>query len=200
MWIDAYLDQAKKLLPLGNIWVCRSGSALWSVLRMCAGQLSGCHHRAINLIVESSPQTARELLPEWEDFAGLPDDCTVGKAVTLSDRQNAVVEKLTSRGSLSVKSFYDLAARLGYVITIKEYIPFTAGRSQCGGPHVLGDRRARFYWKVTVHGPRAHWFRCGRSTAGERLGWYSPAKDLECHLKRRVPAHTIVIFDYEEAL
>lgn len=200
MWIDRYYNQAQKLLPQGLIWRVIPGGPLEAILWMAAGQLSDCHGRAENLINEAIPQSARELLTEWETFAGLPDECTVGEANTVPERQNAVVEKLTGQGTLSVQSFYDLAARLGYEIQIVEYRPFTTGRSRCGGSDVLGDHRARYYWRVTIIGDRVHLFRCGRNTAGERLGWYSPARDLECFLNRRKPAHTIPIYDYQEAI
>jgi uncharacterized protein YmfQ (DUF2313 family) len=208
--INDYFDQALQLLPRGLIWGRAHTSHLAATLWMAAGGLVKAHLRAENLINEAIPQTAVELLGEWEAFAGLPDECTPERDLTLSERQDAVVEKLTGLGSLSVASFYALAVKLGYEITIREYRPFICGRSVCGGPDVLGAAwpadgeedgyNARYYWRVTVHGPRAHWFRCGRNTAGERLGWYSPAKELECFFNRRKPAHTIIIFDYQEAI
>jgi len=237
MLIDDYFSQALKLLPRGIIWARQvfdldpntptagaagSGSSpadsgpgqrpgrLAASLWMAAGGLAGAHRRAENLINEADPQTARELIREWEDFAGLPDECTPARDLTLAERQDAVVEKLTGLGSLSVESFYRLARILGYEITIREYRPFITGRSRAGRPDVLGSTfsaqsqddvyYSRFYWKVTVHGPRLHWFRCGRNAAGERLGWLTPARDLECFFNRRKPAHTIIIFDYQEVL
>lgn len=216
--LNDYFEQAKKLLPQGLIWVAARNGRLGAVLMAVAGQLSGCQERADNLTLEASPNTTVELLPEWEKFAGLPDECTAGEANTLDERRRAVVAKLTGQHGLSVESFHKLAALLGYEITIREYIPFTVGRSRCGGPHVIGSSRgslitglsrcgapgpysvyyARFFWKVTVHGFRAHWFRAGRNRCGERLGWGAPAKDLECFFKRRKPAHTLIIFDYRE--
>lgn len=216
--IDDYFDQAKKLLPQGLIWAAARSGRLGDVLMTTAGQLSGCHERADNLMMEACPPTSLELLSEWEKFAGLPDECTAGEAVTLEERRRAVVAKLTGRPTLSVESFYWLAGLLGYEITIREYVPFTCGRSRCGGPHVLASGRgslicglsrcgapapyggyyARYFWKVIVHGFRAHWFRTGRNRCGERLGWQTPAKDLECFLRRRKPAHTIIIFEYRE--
>ena len=220
MLIDDYFSQALQLLPRGIIWARSLSSRLAAALWMAAGSLVGAHRRADNLINEAIPQTAVELLGEWEAFAGLPDECTPARDLTLSERQDAVVEKLTGLGALSVDTFYALARKLGYEIDIREYRPFICGRSVCGGPDVLGAAwppdialvpgspsatgeeayYARYYWKITVHGPRAHWFRCGRNMAGERLGWYSPAKELECYLNRRKPAHTILVFDYQEAL
>ena len=229
--INDYFTQALKLLPKGLIWGWAAAGRLAATLWMAARQLAGAQRRAENLINEAIPQTAVELLAEWEAFAGLPDECTAGTDMSIAERQDAVVEKLTGLGSLSVASFYALAQKLGYEITIREYRPFICGRSVCGGPDQLGQGadgaltgphstgsgnsagassepggyvedgyNARLYWRVTVHGPRAHWFRAGRNTAGERLGWYSPARDLECFFKRRQPAHTIIIFDYQEAL
>jgi uncharacterized protein YmfQ (DUF2313 family) len=197
--IDRYYEQAKKLLPPGLIWAISSGSRLAATLWMTAAQLTATHLRAEKLTVESSPLTSSELINEWEDFAGIPDECGRGvKAATLVERQEAVVEKLTGRGSLSLARFYELARRMGYEILIREYRPFTCGLSVCGGFDVLGARNARLYWRVIVTGPRAHWFRVGRNRCGDRLGWASLATDLECFFKRRKPAHTEPIFEYLE--
>ena len=138
MLIDDYLSQALHLLPRGLIWAQSQTSRLAAALWMAAGSLVGAHRRAENLINEAVPQTAQELLAEWEAFAGLPDECTPARDLTISERQDAVVEKLTSLGTLSVESFYALARKLGYEITIREYRPFICGRSVCGGPDVLG--------------------------------------------------------------
>jgi len=218
--VKDYLEQAKKLLPQGLIWGAAKNGKLTAVLEVPAGQLSGCHERADNLMMESDPTTALELLPEWEKFAGLPDECTIGYAETIEERRRAVVAKLTGRPTLSVQSFIELAALLGYEIRIREYIPFTAGRSRCGGDHVLvcrhspfiagasrcsgppnfGGRFARYRWRVTIVENRVHLFRTGRDKCGTKLGCYKPAKDLECFLKRRKPAHIRIFFEYLEIL
>jgi uncharacterized protein YmfQ (DUF2313 family) len=195
---ERYLDQAIKLLPPGLIWAINHAGRLASLLKMSCGQLTGCHLRAEKLILESSPQTTEELLPEWEELAGLPDECGGKQGLTVTERQELVVERLTRRGSMAVERFKEMAVNLGYDVTIKEYKPFTCGRSFCGGPDVLGHRYARYFWRVTVMSPRAHWFRAGRDRCGERLGWATPAVDLECYFKRRRPAHTEIIFEYRE--
>jgi len=199
--LDNYLAQAKELLPKGALWKTVKGGRLWGILNFTAGQTSTCHSRIEKLIMESDPETASELLSDWEEFAGLPDECSpLPEGQTITERQEAVVEKLTGRGSMSVARFYEIARKMGYEITIREYRPFTCGRSVCGGPDQLGDTRARFWWRVTIHGPRAHYFRTGRNRAGDRLGWASPAIDLECFFNRRKPAHTTIIFEYQEIL
>lgn len=218
--LSKYFDQAKKLLPQGLIWGAAKTGKLAAVLDVPAGQMSVCHDRADNLMMEAIPTTALELLPEWEKFAGLPDECTIGYAETIEERRRAVVAKLTGRPTLSLQSFIDLAEMLGYKISIREYIPFTAGRSRCGGDHVLvsphspfiagasrcggppnfGGLYARYHWRVTIVENRVHLFRTGRDKCGTKLGYYKPAKDLECFLKRRKSAHTRVFFEYLEIL
>jgi uncharacterized protein YmfQ (DUF2313 family) len=139
------------------------------------------------------------MLPEWEELAGLPDGCGGGNPdLTVGERQETLIEKLTSRGSLSLARFMEMAGWLGYDIQIVEYRPFTCGRSVCGSSDVLGRRDARFFWRIKVKSPRAHWFRAGRNRCGERLGWATPAADLECYFKRRKPAHTEILFEYQE--
>lgn len=196
---DQYLDQAKKLLPQGVIWTFGPDSKLASLLGASAARLADVHIRAEKLAAEAVPSLTSELLPEWEEMAGLPDGCGGGDpALTVTERQEAVIEKLTSRGGLSLARFLEMARWLGYDVEIVEYYPFTCGRSRCGGTDVLGHRSARLYWRVKVKSPRAHWFKAGRNRCGERLGWASRAMDLECYFNRRKPAHTIIWFEYQE--
>jgi uncharacterized protein YmfQ (DUF2313 family) len=198
--LERYYKQALKLLPPGLIWAIDEGGRLARILKASAGQLAACHLRADGLMLESSPQTASETLPEWEEMAGLPDECVGGgvDGLAVVERQELVVERLTRRGSQAVNRYLELARALGYDVQIIEYRPFICGRSACGGPDQLGRADARLWWRVVIKSPRLHWFRAGRGRCGERLGWGSPAVDIECQMGRRKPAHTEIIFEYEE--
>ncbi|MDR1656121.1 MAG: DUF2313 domain-containing protein [Deltaproteobacteria bacterium] len=196
--MNSYFEQAKKLLPPGLIWAISEAGRLAEILRMSSGQLSSCHLQAEKLTLEASPQTSDELLAEWEEVSGLPDNCGGGNpALTITERQELVIERLTRRGSMAVERFLEMSRNLGYDVTIKEYKPFTCGRSFCSGPNLLGRRDARFFWRVTITSPRMHWFKAGRYRCGERLGWGTPAADIECYFLRRKPAHTDIIFEYQ---
>jgi uncharacterized protein YmfQ (DUF2313 family) len=125
----------------------------------------------------------------------------------MADRRVALMTRITMLGGQSRQFFIDLAASIGYSITITEYRPWMVGIDRVGmtiDPYTgerpaarLGPPENRFYWTVHVGLARLTWFRV---TAGEtgvdphlRIGL---ATDLECLLRRYKPAHTEIIFDY----
>jgi uncharacterized protein YmfQ (DUF2313 family) len=149
------------------------------------------------LFIETDPRYTSDLLSDWENAFGLPDPC-VQRPQTLEERRLALVTKLTTEGGQSRAFFIALAVALGYAITITEYSPFMAGLSRAGDPNwSVGSPGIRFYWTITVTGPRLSWFRGGQGHAGiDPLCRISRADDLECRLRRFKPAHTELIFNY----
>jgi uncharacterized protein YmfQ (DUF2313 family) len=127
--------------------------------------------------------------------------------LTISDRQTALVTKMTLLGGQSRAFFTAAAAKIGYTINIREFSPFMCGVSRCGdtrnlddGVHYrweIGPPEIRFYWVINVSTLRLTWFRCGEGQCGIdpmlRIGL---ATDLECLLRRWKPGHTEIIFDY----
>jgi uncharacterized protein YmfQ (DUF2313 family) len=174
--------------------------------------------RAADLLEqESDPRATIELLPDWERNFGLPDPCFKA-ALTIDQRHAMLIMKMTLLGAQSQQFFIDIAAWLGYNISITEFSPFTAGVSQVGDtrgmrewndypghhPELMDDFRweigapeIRFYWQVHVHLAPLTWFRVGSGQAGVdphlTIGY---AQDLECLLRRWKPAHTDIVFDY----
>ena len=194
---DGYLREQQQLLPYGHAWTREEGSWLTRLLRGLARVWAHVHNRAAKLIEEADPYTTLELLPDWERNLGLPDECTKG-ADTLQERRMAVVEKLLDEGRQDIAFFYELAELLGYSITIIEYRPFITGLARCGD-RLNGGHTVRYYWTVTVHGPRVTLFRTGVSMPPEHLGTIRRADDLECRFRIYAHAHTILIFNYETA-
>lgn len=202
-----------ELLPTGQAWPRHPDSTL---VRACFG-LSNywgtVDGRAADLLeIESDPRKTVELLPDWERAWGLPDPC-FPDATTIAERQRMLVLYMTWLGGQSRQYFIDLAALLGYEITITEWAPFMAGISRCGDTRqqdlddggdgtvmrwYLGAPENRFYWTVHVAGSYT-WFRTseggGQCGINHLLDIYA-AKNLECLFNRWKPAHTKVIFDY----
>jgi len=163
------------------------------------------------LTQESDPRTTVLLLSDWERAWGLPDPC-VAEPLTVADRQIALVTKMTMLGGQSRSFFVNLAATLGYTITIHEYAPYMCGVSRCGDTHALdittggdgsvprwelGPPESRFIWTVSVSSVRYTWLRAGSGQCGvDHMLEISLATDLECVLQRYQPAHTQVVFDY----
>lgn len=197
---ENYHKQQLDLLPVGFAWNREEDGVLSRLLYGFARVWARLHNRALELIEEADPSTTFEKLSEWEECAGLPDECTAGSATTLQERRAVLVEKLTSKGNQSVARFHQLAASLGYVVTIREHRPFICGISRCGasGDVLNGGHDVRFVWTVTPAGPRLTRFRCGQSAPPERLCKFTRAADLECLLRKYSHAHTLPVMNYEE--
>lgn len=190
---NQYREQLKALLPPGRALTGERGSTLDALLDAMARELARLDARADRLTTEAVPSTTAELLVDWERVAGLPDSCSGLLAETQQGRRNDLVSKLVSRGGQSVAYFIELAAALGFEVTIEEFHPFRAGFSSAGDPISNGDWV--FTWRVRAPGETVMPFRAGQSAAGEPLATWGNEK-LECRIRKYAPAHTHVIFAY----
>ncbi|MGE0768957.1 MAG: YmfQ family protein [Hyphomicrobiaceae bacterium] len=200
------------LLPEGPIWPRARGTTLLGTVLGLMGIVARWAADAWRFLhIEAYPPTALDLLADWERVLGLPEPCLPVTDLTIAERQAQVREKLARRpGAQSRQYFFDLAARLGYAVTITEYIPAQCGITQCGatrvvdGPFIVrgagcGTPYIRFVWTVSVPAARLTWFAVG--AGGGRAGQdphlrIRRAEDLECILQMLKPAHTRLIFDY----
>lgn len=191
-----YREQLKALLPPGQAFPRDPGTTLHDLLDGMSLELARVDVRASALPQEVNPNTTLELLPDWERVAGLPDKCSGTLEETLQGRRNALLAKLTSTGGQSADYFIQLAASLGYAVTIEVFRPFRAGRSVAGD--VLSNGDWAFAWRIHAPDVTVIPFRAGLSVAGERLRvWGSDT--LECKIRQLAPAHTIPIFAYGDA-
>jgi uncharacterized protein YmfQ (DUF2313 family) len=193
----AYADQLKALMPTGPAW---AGEDLSRLLEGIAAELARIDARAVQLLDEADPRSALELLADWERTAGLPDAC-FGMPDNVPERQVAVSSRITSVGGQSRAYFTELAASLGYVVSIDEF-----RQARCGdriGTRVYGEGWAHV-WRMNVlppdfDVPEQQFYvtqaRCG-DRCGKRLrGW--GAINLECLVSRHKPAHSVVLFSYQ---
>lgn len=190
---DQYREQLKALLPPGRAFPRERGTTLDALLDAMAQELARLDGRADRLTNEAVPASAAELLSDWERVAGLPDNCSGLLAETQQGRRNDLVSKLVAKGGQSPAYFIELAAALGFEITIEEFRPFQAGWSQAGDPLTNGDWV--FAWRVRAPEVTVIPFKAGHSAAGEPLAiWGNDG--LECRINKYKPAHTHVIFAY----
>ena len=189
---EDYQRQLIDLLPPGPAWSRNPESILGKLLHGQGEELARVHNRALDLIEEADPRTTLELLPDWERVAGLPEPC-VDPPDTLDERRTALVDKLTRLGGQSRQFFIDLAAKFGFVVTITEFKPFTAG-SLAGDP--VNSEEWQYAWQVNAPDTTiTSVFRAGQSFAGDPLrDWGNEL--LECLINRFKPAHTHVEFVY----
>lgn len=190
---DDYREQLKSLLPPGAAFRRDRGSVLDKLLDAMAQELARIDARADALATDAVPNATTELLPDWEGVAGLPDNCSGALRPTIQARRADLVAKLTSRGGQSVRYFIEVAAALGFTITITEFRPFRVGQSTAGDDFANGDWI--FTWRINAPAETVTYFRVGQSTAGEPLASWGNS-NLECRMNQIKPAHTILIFAY----
>ena len=126
-----YHQAAILLLPPGRAWNRNPESNMGKLHGSLQWEMARVHLRLEDWKRETLPSTANEMLDEWEEFVGLPDEC-FPIAETIADRQAQVVAKFLQSGDQSVATYISLAAALGYAIAISKYTLFQPNFSKTG--------------------------------------------------------------------
>lgn len=189
------LQHLLALLPKGPAWPREPGTVLYAQLENFSEELARINLRIIDLISEADPRTTRELLPDWERVAGLPDPCVVNDSQTVEQRQIALTTKLTLRGDQSRQYFIDLAAGMGYPdATIEEFLPMTCNDTCNDALYSEGDI---WTWQINLPSDGGIVYaNCNSDCNVPLQSWGDEA--IECRINRYKPAHTVVIFAYPE--
>lgn len=137
------------------------------------------------------PRRSGELLSDWERVLGL------SPATTVSRRVSAVMAKLNEIGGLSIPYFTNLAAALGYQITITEPQPFRAGVNRAGDRIAREDIMWVWWVNISQADNQIVRFRAGQSAAGERISDFGDS-EIEQIFNDLKPAHTDIRFTYED--
>ena len=144
---DDYANALAALLPHGQAWPRDAKSALMQLVGGLGQVWGGVDARAGDLLeIEADPRRTLELLAEWERAFGLPDPC-VKTPLTVIDRRNALLNKMTALGGQSRSYFIGIAVALGYSIQIIEWSPYQGGISRAGDTRPFTGSN--------------HWFRAG---------------------------------------
>jgi len=185
-----YRQQMMALLPPSDVLDLSADSTLYKLLDAMAAEMARIDARADDLVRELDPRTATELLYDWEAELGLPSACAP-LATTLAERRDAAHAKLTERGGQSRQYFIELAAKLGFTITITEFTEHTVG-STVNQP--LYGQPWPFWFQVNAP---ADTVRAGtvQSAVNEPLRTWGNAL-LECAINEDKPAHTQVLYAY----
>lgn len=187
----AIATQFQALLPTGPIWPRDQDTVQWQAILALAPSFTRMFNRAGNLLVDAFPVAPVELLPEWEETLGLPDPCA-GVSPTLQARQQQVAARFVADGGQSIAYFTQVAAALGYNITITQFSP-----SRFGQPFGLpfGDVAWAHAWQINAPTFSIEYFQFGHDTFGEPFSSWSN-NVLQCELQRLAPAQTVLIFSY----
>ena len=184
-----YRDAMLRLLPRGPIWRRDPSSILAATLQALAPTYTRSTTSAGALLVDAFPMTTLNLLPEWEQSLGLPDECTAPDASVLQ-RQAAVRAKWLGRGGSTTAWFVAMAAALGYAITITEFVPYTVDLPV---DLPLVDEGWEFVWQVDTLALVTWYFSVDQSGVDDPLEDYTQS-ELVCRITREAPAGTIVFF------
>lgn len=197
--VEDYTDQLLELLPKGPAWSRRLGTNLWKLLSAAAAELALVHSLARFLLQEATPSQTVDSLDEWEVELGLPEACVLTPATDADSRRREIFRKANSLGGCSPAYFEELAAILGFSITVDEYFqlahPFKAGQAVAGDALTQGPWL--FTWRVQALVPDStvQVFTAGNGTAGTPLRWWG-LEELECLFEQLKSAHTLIVFTY----
>lgn len=187
---DDYAGLLEGLVPKGPAWQDSKVRAIWGV------ELARLDSRIWALFEEADPRTTTELLADWERVLGLPDDCMVTLPLSINERRLIVWQRLTELGGQSRAYFIDLAARFGEPgVTISEFRQMTCN-DDCND--ALCSQADEFVWRVNFPRPAddVRLMNCN-DDCNDALQMFSSAL-AECPITERKPAHTNVIFSYQE--
>jgi uncharacterized protein YmfQ (DUF2313 family) len=124
----AYARVMKKLLPPGRIWRLEVAGILSRVFLGAGDELERVGGRAKDLIDESDPRTATELLPEFERELGLSSDGTD------AERRARIVSHLVKRPRVRPADYQStLASVLGLDPADVEVIEISAAEAASTG-------------------------------------------------------------------
>ncbi len=192
---DDFQHAALNLLPRGPAWPRDLDGILAKAMGAIGDLFARFHADASNIVDnELYPPTTAALLPEWEAAYGLPDPCTP-QPQTIEQRIAALMAKITDLGSLSRQKFIDLAAAIGYEITITEFLP-SSGIGTCIGPctEPVLAYAWRFAWQVNAPATTIGVLTCNGDCVSPLRWWGN--EDLECTLGRKNRATRFVLFSY----
>lgn len=188
-----YADQFLAHLPQGRLWPRSRGSKLWDLGAALGKLLADLRARVGVLLRESDPRETAELLTEWETAYGLLGICDL-EGLTLAQRRDVLVQRVSDAGGQSIAYFVHLAAQIGWAIEIEELRSFGMGTAQMGD--AIGDETLDVAWIVHAPPYSPKWFAAGSGAAGDPLQ-ASDRELLECVITEAAPAHTNVAFVYD---
>lgn len=174
---ESYARHLRQLLPQGRLWYLDEGSALRQWLLGLADELARVDQRVLDLLRESDPRQAVELLAEWERVYGLSGTGTTAQ------RQAALAAAVGAKGGQTPAYFELLALAAGYTATVYEgFIETPVARIGAR----IGDRLYGPAWAVA-------WRVEVVDTASPPAVSHA---ELEVIIRKAAPAHTVVYFEY----
>ncbi len=190
--IDQHTQSLADYMPNGELFLAKNinNSNFRQLLKGWSYELQRLEATLIEVAQEYDPNTTNDFIAQWEQTVGIPDDCFTNETDIVT-RRNQVLFKLRAEGANTPQDFIDLAALLGYTITISwpaevEFFP----------PYdvpinlITGVPESRYVWIVTGVGliPNLPPYNVPFSLIS------SQQSVLICAFNKLKPAHTKIIF------
>jgi uncharacterized protein YmfQ (DUF2313 family) len=119
-----YIRMFTQLLPPGDAWEASENSFLYNIFAGWAEECIRFEQRMLDLMDESDPRYTLELLPDFENDLGLPDQCFLTAEATIDQRRQEVVNILRNRqGLFSLPQIREVSAMFGFEVEVEEGIP-----------------------------------------------------------------------------
>lgn len=144
-------------------------------------------------ILQNIIPNAGPLLEDWERVYGTPSPCSQGIGVTRSQRVGLVNAKINEGGTFTKQKAIDIAASIGYTITIEEHRAREYGRAKMGTQYA--GRDWHFVWDVITQNNTITGRKLGDAMGEAYRKWGNEL--LECVLRPKAQADSFVRFIYE---
>ena len=186
--LEQYASALFKLFPQGYaVPEYADDSNLKTLFETIGHSLLAADYEADVILDNLFPDNAGIFLNDWERVLGLP---LPGLESLTTTQRLGLIKTWLNIGELSNAAFFvDIAAAVGYTITVTEFTP----ASPPPAPAVATD--ACLYFQINAPAQTEQYFIAGVSRAGDVLVDYGNDA-LEYIIKFFKPAHAVVIFDY----
>jgi uncharacterized protein YmfQ (DUF2313 family) len=176
-----YRELLQSLLPPGRAWTKDPTSRLKQLLEGMAVEFSRLDSRVDDLFREKDTRYTSELLEQFEEEYAIPEPGEELGA-TEADRVAVLRAKFLAIGAQHKQYFIDIAAALGYTVTIQEFTPLWAGYAVAGD--LIGEQTILFLWLVVIA--------ISSVTESAEVNISS----LISKVSKYKPAHTRVLFEF----
>lgn len=184
-----HIDLLKTLLPA--VSYDPQAPNLSAELTATGNALDAAYDSAQTILQNIVPN-AGPLLEDWERVYGTPSPCSQSIGVTRSQRVGLVNAKINEVGTFTKQKAIEIAASLGYTITIQEHRAREYGTAIMGEVYALRDWN--FVWDVITQNNTITARKSGDETGLAYRSWGNAL--LECVLRPKGQADSFVRFIY----
>lgn len=184
-----HVDLLKTLLP--PISYDAQAPNLSAELNATGNALDAAYDSAQTILQNIVPN-AGSLLEDWERVYGTPSPCSKSIGITRSQRVGLVNAKINEGGTFTKQKAIEIAASIGYTITIKENRAREYGSAKMG--EVYGLRDWNLVWDVITQNNTITPRKSGDETGLLYRTWGNAL--LECVIRPKAQADTFVRFIY----